>query len=259
VALPVQYRRTASFLQPRPLRISLLFATAIVLAISCVTIASAQAGSPNFPGSPHFAPVAPPTGIVAPRTGSVTPPTGTVPLANRSNGIVPSSPRFGPNNPNPHQHPHHDPNGIVYYPYPYAVPVPYAAYTGQPDSADNAASPDDQADSNALDPTEANADPYSEPPYEGPMRLQDAQEQDSALDESGSVDPADPAQPTTILVFKDGHQLEVENYAIVGQTLYDLTPGHARKVPLADLDLPSTEKQNDDRGVVFQLPSGQGS
>jgi len=70
--------------------------------------------------------------------------------------------------------------------------------------------------------------------------------------------PAPPAPETpqapTLLVFKDGHQLEVGNYAIVGQTLFDLTPGHSRKLALADLDLPATQKQNDDRGVSFQLP-----
>lgn len=71
-------------------------------------------------------------------------------------------------------------------------------------------------------------------------------------DESLS-DPA-PAQDPTVLVFKDGHSLEVGNYAIAGNTLFDLTPGHSRKVPLADLDLVATQKQNDDRGVVFQLP-----
>jgi len=67
------------------------------------------------------------------------------------------------------------------------------------------------------------------------------------------LDP-EPPQAPTILVFKDGHQLEVANYAIVSQTLYDLTPGHPRKIALADLDLPATEKQNDDHGIVFQLP-----
>jgi hypothetical protein len=36
--------------------------------------------------------------------------------------------------------------------------------------------------------------------------------------------------------------------------LFDLTPGHARRVALADLDLEATRKQNDDRGVTFQLP-----
>jgi len=63
-------------------------------------------------------------------------------------------------------------------------------------------------------------------------------------------------QPDTVLVFKDGHQLEVENYAIVGSTLYDLTDGHRRRVGLAELDLAATAKENDDRGVDFQVPSG---
>jgi hypothetical protein len=66
----------------------------------------------------------------------------------------------------------------------------------------------------------------------------------------------EPPQAPTVLVFKDGHQSEVENYAIFGQTLFDLTPGHRRKIALADLDLVATEKQNDDRGVTFQLPPG---
>jgi hypothetical protein len=73
-------------------------------------------------------------------------------------------------------------------------------------------------------------------------------------DQSRSDPAPDPPQPPTTLVFKDGRQLEVNNYAIVSQTLYDLTPGHPRKIALADLDLSATQKQNDDRGVLFQLP-----
>jgi hypothetical protein len=63
-------------------------------------------------------------------------------------------------------------------------------------------------------------------------------------------------QPRTLLVFKDGRQLEILNYAIVGSTLYDLSNGLTRKVALAELDLTATVKQNDDRGVDFQLPAG---
>lgn len=77
-------------------------------------------------------------------------------------------------------------------------------------------------------------------------------------EESASGQPeAAPAsdQPQTLLVFKDGHQLEVENYAIVGSTLYDLTEGHRRKIALSELDLAATAKENDDRGIDFQLPS----
>jgi hypothetical protein len=61
-------------------------------------------------------------------------------------------------------------------------------------------------------------------------------------------------EPQTVLVFKDGHQVEVANYAIVGSTLYDLTSGHRQKIALADLDLTATAKQNDDRGIDFRVP-----
>src|SRR5438094_22517 len=68
--------------------------------------------------------------------------------------------------------------------------------------------------------------------------------------------PSAADQPQTVLVFKDGHQAEIQNYAVVGQTLYDLSPGHYRKIALAELDLKATAKENDDRGISFQLPPG---
>ena len=61
-------------------------------------------------------------------------------------------------------------------------------------------------------------------------------------------------QPSTVLVYKDGHQSEIVNYAIVGETLYELSDGRAKKVALAELDLSATEKQNDERGVDFRIP-----
>ena len=66
--------------------------------------------------------------------------------------------------------------------------------------------------------------------------------------------PAPLDQPQTVLVFKDGKQTEVQNYAVLGSTLYDLTPGHYRKIAIADLDLSATAKQNDDRGIDFKVP-----
>ena len=57
-----------------------------------------------------------------------------------------------------------------------------------------------------------------------------------------------------MLVFKDGHQDEIQNYAVVGEMLYDLSPGHRRRIALADLDLATTVKLNDDRGIDFRLP-----
>jgi hypothetical protein len=62
-------------------------------------------------------------------------------------------------------------------------------------------------------------------------------------------------QPSTVLVFKDGHKVEIGNYAIVGDTLFDLSDGRTHKILLADLDLPATQKANDDLGVDFQVPA----
>jgi len=65
--------------------------------------------------------------------------------------------------------------------------------------------------------------------------------------------------PATVLVFRDQHKLEVQNYAIVGQTLWNFAPGHTQKIPLSDIDLPATTKVNDERGVDFRLPrAGEG-
>lgn len=63
-------------------------------------------------------------------------------------------------------------------------------------------------------------------------------------------------EPTTILVFQDGHQVEIGNYAIVGDTLYNLSaPYVAHKILLAQLDLDATVKANEDRGYEFHLPN----
>jgi len=61
-------------------------------------------------------------------------------------------------------------------------------------------------------------------------------------------------QTATLLVFQDKHSEEVQNYAIVGQTLWIFTELKARKVPLSDLDLAATTRANEDRGVDFRLP-----
>ncbi len=62
------------------------------------------------------------------------------------------------------------------------------------------------------------------------------------------------SRPATVLVFKDQHIQEVRNYAIIGQTLWVFSEQHAKKIPLAQLDLPATTKLNDERGVEFRLP-----
>jgi len=72
--------------------------------------------------------------------------------------------------------------------------------------------------------------------------------------------PAKASAPA-VLVYRDGHSEEINNYSIIGPVIY--TKGDywssgnwTRKIQIADLDLPATLKQNQDRGVRFELPSG---
>jgi len=65
------------------------------------------------------------------------------------------------------------------------------------------------------------------------------------------------AIPSTVLVFRDQRKQEVQNYAIVGQTLWIFSPERTQKVPLADVDIDATQKANDARGVDFRVPSAE--
>ena len=171
-------------------------------------------------------------------------PRGITPAQNQrvTFGTVPVLP---PPQNNHHGHPHHrnDWNSIgTYYAVPVAVPYPVETQEVADENPEDA---DDQPGPTIFDRHGARGAEYI-PPREAPVAYKQPE---------GAPDPASetPADPTT-LVFKGGRELEVTNYAIVGQTLYDLTPGHQRKVALAELDLNATQKLNDDRGVSFQLP-----
>jgi hypothetical protein len=159
---------------------------------------------------------------------------------------------FSTSAPNPGHgdgHHHHHSGGR---PLLYAYPVPYAVDLGptEDQSEDNSDAAADDRDANyqggptVFDRRGSGADSYVPPEKSAPPHR-------SAYAEA---DPPEPPREPTLLVFKDGHQLEVGNYAIVGTTLFDLSPGHTRKVLLADLDLAATQRQNDDRGVTFQIP-----
>ena len=69
------------------------------------------------------------------------------------------------------------------------------------------------------------------------------------------MSPVSDEQIPVVIVYKDGHEQEINNYAIVGSTLYDLGTAVAHKIKLADLDLPQTIKKNEQRGVEFNLPA----
>ena len=131
------------------------------------------------------------------------------------------------------------------YPFIYAVPVPYAVDNVVDDSGED--DPDYQGGPTVFDRRGSGASSY----IPGVSDVPPAHASEAVADPPSG--PA-PDQEPTILVFKDGRQLEVGNYAIVAATLIDLTPGHSRRIAIADLDLDATRKQNENRGVIFQLP-----
>jgi hypothetical protein len=166
----------------------------------------------------------------------------------------PTSPAFGDN----HRHHHGSfPIGGAVYAVPYYTPV----YVVEPDDA--AQQPQAQEDYPA-GPTVFDRRAAGESSSAAEAALVERLRQDLAAQpapQPAALVPAAEAapvtdQPQTVLVFKDGHQLEVQNYAIVGKMLYDLTPGHHSKIAISDLDVPATAKQNDDRGIDFQMPAG---
>ena len=168
-----------------------------------------------------------------------------VPPSVTSIGFGNSSPMFGncctnffwPANPNPplkSGHHHHRDHGSV------AIGVLAPAYIPYADPNDPG------MDDDSLD---GNPGQSSVPPPPG-KRIRDS----APMTDANAEEPVS-AQPSTVLIFKDGHQFDVLNYAIVGDTLFDFAADRTKKILLADLDLPATRKANDDRGVDFQIPA----
>lgn len=250
----------------RPAHRSIPLLGAFALPLLFISAGTAQFNSAN---SAHTSSVAPPTAAISPRTAAIAPPTRSLAPPTSSaftyNVFLPSTQgtTHTPHHPHPptgtpspwHPKPQQNANGSAYYyPYFYAVPIPYGvdvAAAGIDPSGDSDTEEEDDAEDQGgptiFDRHGSGPDSYIPPSDPGPAHAQDSETTYSSITNESP-------QPPTTLVFKDGHEIEVENYAIVSQTLYDLTPGHPRRIALADLDLEATQKQNDDRGVVFQLP-----
>jgi hypothetical protein len=134
----------------------------------------------------------------------------------------------------------------------YAVPVPYAVEGAPADDQQPQEAADDDADYQG-GPTVFDRRGSGPRSYVPPVKDTPPHTAERPREEAPAVEP-DPPLPPTLLVFKDGRTVEVANYAILGQTLFDLTPGRRHKFAIMDLDLEATRKQNDERGVTFQLP-----
>jgi hypothetical protein len=160
------------------------------------------------------------------------------------------------------QHRHrNDQNSVA--PLYYAVPVPYGVEGPPPedeayanDDADHQGGPTvfdrrGSGERSYVTPEKDAGPAHADRDYDPrPPRSERAEVAPPAPEPPPEPEPLDP----TVLVFKDGHKLEVENYAIVGSSIFDLTHGRRHKIALAELDVPATRKANDERGVIFQLP-----
>ena len=180
-------------------------------------------------------------------------------------GVPPMLPVPGTNNTpgNGFHHHHHHHDGFAGGAYPVYVPVPvvvdpYSMYQAAPDQADQETDDPPVVQGPTVFERRAPGDVTATEGFTAPPSADEpapaAPDASPGQPDSANSQPAQPQEPS-VLLFRDGHQLEVQNYAIVGDFLYDFTPGHARKVPLSQLDLPATVKANDDRGLDFTLPA----
>jgi len=252
----------------------LLSSAAIMLAMALLgPLSGAQVrGTPAPEGQHHTgrsATVAPPghAGVMPTPIGVSPAPAPAFPTPTPI-GVPPMLPVPGTNNTasSGFHHHHHDSDDFargaypVYVPYPVVVD-PYSMYQASPDQADEETDDPPVAQGPTVFERRTPGDLTAtqsfaaEPPAEATAPA--APDASPAQPESASSQPVQPQEPN-VLVFRDGHQLQVQNYAIVGDFLYDFTPGHARKVPLSQLDLPATVKANDERGLDFTLPGSKG-
>ena len=236
---------------------AVLLAMALLVPVSRAQIAGATIANPTAsPDAPRHAGVMPVPMGVSPMPAPAFP--APAPIGVPPNITSPARNGFGGVH---HHHPDRFP-GAIAYPVYIPVPVvvdPYSMYQPDPDQAAS-----DQTDDQSVVPgptvferrTASDSSAAAQPPDPAPVPP-DPPAPASAAGENAPAAQPQPVQPQdpSVLVFRDGHQLQVENYAIVGDALYDLTPGHARKIPLSQLDLAATVKANDDRGVDFTLPA----
>jgi len=136
--------------------------------------------------------------------------------------------------------------------YPYAGYYPYGYYGWYADPLYDSGDQDAYAD-------EYRPAPYREDDSENEGLQRDVEALNGKIDRlQADVEarnrPKPEQEPATALVFRDQHVEEVRNYAIAGGTLWVVTEQAAKKIPLAQLDLPATVKMNGDRGVDFQMP-----
>ena len=211
------------------------------------------------PASPNIGRPASPFAVGRPVAPFVSPPVGPLVgprVVNPNNGVTrgrshfggPRTPFFGSRR-----------NGIVSQPFfggfggyaPYYWPDPfYSPYYSTPS----------YVDPGYLAPQDSTNDDLSDQVQRLSQEIQDLRLQEEALAASRMQPPPPPPPSTpeppptpTVFVFRDGHRVSIQNYAIVGSMLWVLDERTSTKIPLADLDLDATQKINRGNGVRFSL------
>jgi hypothetical protein len=138
---------------------------------------------------------------------------------------------------------------------PYFVPIMDASYGG--DNGGGApyvysGPPPEQTPHVVVDMPAARHISADEDDADGPPLAASTSRHDSGAEGAPDATPIDP----TVLVFRDGHQQEVSNYAIMGQMVY-VFDKRIQKIALSDLDVAATVKANDDRGIEFHIPDAK--
>lgn len=134
-----------------------------------------------------------------------------------------------------------------------AVPYAYPVYVMDPGIDDSMEEEDYRGGPTVFD-RRGRGEEYYRPRARDEEDYRRRPESDSVNEQQPRPEQPVQAQPPTVLVFKDGHQSQVLNYAIVGDNLFELSNGRSIKIALAELDVPATQKENDQRGVDFKVP-----
>ena len=189
------------------------------------------------PGPPASVTSLGPNGY-SPCSGMIPSAMGCTPTQFTSGFSFPDARNRGPVNLRPKRHRNY--NAGAYYPVyvPYAYPVAVARRTRSGGGSGTRSAGAYIFEHRPTTERVPDSSRYAQPPVADDPSPADARE-----------------QIPVVLVYRDGHEQEVTNYAIVGPTLYDLGTFVAHKIPLAALNLQATIQANDDRGVEFSVPA----
>jgi hypothetical protein len=65
-----------------------------------------------------------------------------------------------------------------------------------------------------------------------------------------------PPSPPLTVVLTNGQTLQIQNYAVMGSVLWDLSSQPVRKIPLSTIDIPASTKATEANGTEFPQLSG---